>query len=122
VKAHEGGSQERRGEKAIADYTAALAIRPDLHEVLNSRGWAYCLKGDYTRGLENANKSLSICPDDANVLDTRATAYQGLGDLNRAIADWEEAVRLAPDNAKLRENLDKARASKGAKTAQDAGR
>jgi tetratricopeptide (TPR) repeat protein len=87
-------------------------------DVLNNRGWAYYLKGNYAQGLADANASLIIRPHDADTLDTRATVYQSLGDLNQAIADWEEAVGLMPDDAELREKLDKARAKKAA---QDTG-
>ncbi|GAB6392153.1 MAG: tetratricopeptide repeat protein [Treponematales bacterium] len=64
-------------DEAIVDYNKALAIKQDDDKALNNRGWAYCLNGDYARGLEDANKSFRIRPNDAETLDTRVTAYQG---------------------------------------------
>jgi tetratricopeptide (TPR) repeat protein len=85
---------------ALADYDAALKLRPDDAALLNSR----C----FTRGIANTaldeamadcNAALADQPRDPAFLDSRGFIYFRLGNLERAIDDLDAALAVAPNQA-----------------------
>ncbi|MCL2283468.1 MAG: tetratricopeptide repeat protein [Fibromonadales bacterium] len=53
-------------EPAIAYYTAALSIKPDIQTALLHRGIAYSLKGDYEKSIADFTALLKINPSHAD--------------------------------------------------------
>jgi tetratricopeptide (TPR) repeat protein len=84
---------------AIADYTRAIELQPDLEpeiqtRLLNRRGWA-CHFADASRlALEDFEASLKRVADQGDAHAGRGLARVRLGDWKPAVADAEAAVRL----------------------------
>jgi len=57
-----GGSGDY--DRAIADYTAALRIRPNDAETLTGRAQAYLFSGDTNRAIADWEAALRIDPND----------------------------------------------------------
>jgi len=75
-------------DKAIADYTQAIRLDPDLAEVYGVRGLAYSQKGDFDKAIADCNQAIRLGPDFAEAYTNRGVAYDNKGDLDKAFADW----------------------------------
>jgi len=96
-------------EKAIADYTSALAINPAAPEILCARGHAYRRKGDYARAIEDYTVALGVKPDYRDALNSRGIVHYRMGNHKLAIKDWEAILRIDPDDATARQSIEIAR-------------
>jgi tetratricopeptide (TPR) repeat protein len=84
---------------AIADFTRAIELRPDLAptvkaRLLNGRGWAYHFADATRLALEDFEASLTLVADQAEAHAGRGFARVRLGDWKAAVADAEAALRL----------------------------
>jgi hypothetical protein len=95
---------EGKTEDAIAHYSEAISIMPNIILSYNNRGIAYAKLGQHQRAFEDFNKAISLKSDDADVYINRGFAYTQLGQYQRAIEDFNEAIRLKPDYAKAYNN------------------
>jgi tetratricopeptide (TPR) repeat protein len=86
--------------KAIADLDAAVRLKPDDPDPLNSRCWIRALSGtELEAALEDCNAALDLEPNSSRVLDSRGLVYYRLGKHDRAIADLNQALKVTPDLA-----------------------
>ena len=81
-------------DKALADYDAALKIKPDFPLALNNRAWAYYKLGRPADGVADVEKALELQPGSPYALDTRAHIRQSQGDAKAALADYDLAMRV----------------------------
>ncbi|MFZ1990264.1 MAG: tetratricopeptide repeat protein, partial [Alphaproteobacteria bacterium] len=77
-------------DRAIADYTQAIRLKPDYAKAFNNRGLAYYNKGDYDRAIADYTQAIRLKPDDADAFFNRGSAYDAKGDHDRAIADFTQ--------------------------------
>ncbi len=97
----------RNFEKAIADYTRAIELRPKDADAYNNRAWAYYSTEDPVRALEDARKALQIQPYNANALDTKGHVLEILGRREEAIVEYKKAIRLDPAIESSKEGLER---------------
>jgi len=87
-------------DDAIQDYDAALKLKPDDAELLNSRCFA---RGIANRALDLAladcTAAIDQKPHNAAYLDSRGFVYFRMGVLDKAISDFNAALDVAPDLA-----------------------
>jgi tetratricopeptide (TPR) repeat protein len=84
-------------DKAIADFDAAIRLKPDYALAFGGRGLAYDNKGDTDRAIADYSQALRLKPDLTEALNNRAKVYFDRGDLTKAMADFSQAIRLRPD-------------------------
>jgi len=96
-------------EKAIADYTSALAISPATPEILCARGHAYRRKGDYEHAIEDYTVAIGVKPDYRDALNGRGIVHYRMGAHKTAIKDWEAILRLNPNDATAKQSIEIAR-------------
>lgn len=89
-------SQQGRSQKAIADFTQAIAAKPDYAEAYLRRGALYAFRRDFDRAIADYDSGLALAPS-APLFHARAGAYFGKGDYDRAIADFTAALALNRD-------------------------
>ncbi|MBL6750559.1 MAG: tetratricopeptide repeat protein [Nevskia sp.] len=96
-----GVAYHRKGryDEAIADYSAALKLKPTDAQAHNNRGVAYKNKRQYELALADYDEAIKLEPDNASAHFNRANAYVHQGQDERAIADFNAAIRLKPDGA-----------------------
>jgi tetratricopeptide (TPR) repeat protein len=100
-------------DRAIADYTEAIALDPTLARAYNNRGIAYNNKGDHDRAIADFSDAITHAPTVALPYIGRGNAYRSKGDFDKAIADYTVAIRLNPKFAQAYGNRGWAHLSKG---------
>ncbi|MTJ34967.1 tetratricopeptide repeat-containing serine protease family protein, partial [Dolichospermum sp. UHCC 0260] len=100
-----------KGDKqgAIADYTQAIKMNPNLAELYNNRGAARYDLGDRQGAIADLNQALNINPNFAEVYKNRGVARAKLGDRQGAIADYNQALSINPNFANAYKNRGVAR-------------
>ena len=79
---------------AIADYSKAIAIDPQLALAYFNRGVAKNKLKDYQGAIDDYSKAIEINPQYAKVYNNRGNSKYGLGDQQGACADYKMAVSL----------------------------
>ncbi len=86
-------------DQAIADYTKAIALKPDYFSPYNNRAVSYGKKGLPDMAIADLNKAIAISPADSGAYVTRGIAYIDKGLYDQAIADETKAIALDPGTA-----------------------
>lgn len=85
-------------DRAIADYTQAIAIDPTEVDYLNGRAGAYEAKNDMNRAMADYDKAIQLNPKSVYAYNNRGATFQRKGDFARASADYGEVTKLQPNN------------------------
>lgn len=90
---------QRQGDLAlaVADFSSALQLAPDLAAAATNRGYALVLMNDPAAALQDFDRALTLTPSSVSTLRMRAAALQLLGRYDAAIADLQRAVDISPD-------------------------
>jgi tetratricopeptide (TPR) repeat protein len=104
-------------EMAVADFDAAIKLKPDLAEAFNGRCWAFAVQGrKLDDALRDCNEALRLEPGNADTLDSRAFVYLRQRQYAKAIADYSVALAGKPDEASSLYGRGLARAKLGLST------
>src|SRR6202047_3702376 len=88
----------------------ALEIEPENGAYLDSLGWFYFKKGDFSRAItEVLHAADLIDPPDPVVYDHIGDTYRSLGDGPQALTFWQRALSLDPQSQSLASKIDKAK-------------
>ena len=101
-------------DKAIADFSEAIRLKPDFATAFNSRGNSYYGKGHFDRAIENYDKAIELSPDLAEAFTNRGNVYRKKGQYDRAIEDYDKAIDLKPVDGQIFANRGLAYEKKGA--------
>jgi tetratricopeptide (TPR) repeat protein len=93
-KAHKKLNQE---EKAIIDYSRAIALEPEFPEAWYSRGNAYRSMGQDEKAISNYSRAIELKADFLDAWNNRGTTYHRLGQNEQAISDFSRAIALKAD-------------------------
>lgn len=85
--------------RAVTEFEAAVAAKPDFHQAWSSLGYARRRLGEYGSALEAYDRALAIEPDYAEAIEYRGQAYLNLGRLEDAKQAYTRLSRLAPAQA-----------------------
>lgn len=101
-----GNSYLNKGDndRAIADYSKAIALNPKDPDFYSNRGVAYFNVGNYDRAVADASKTIELDPKSAAAYNNRGNAHFRNGKKDSAIADYGKAIELKPDDADLYTN------------------
>ncbi len=89
------------GDKAIADFSEAIRLKPDFVFAFNNRGNAYYYKGQFDRAIADFSEAIRLKPDLSEAFGNRGNVYRKKGQFDRAIKDYDAAIRLKPGDAKV---------------------
>jgi tetratricopeptide (TPR) repeat protein len=95
-----GLARYHKGEldEAIADYTEAIRLDPQLAYAYYGRGNAYYKKGDFDKAIADYTETIRFNPKYAEAYLYRGIAYFDVDDYENAVADLTEVLRLDPTN------------------------
>jgi Tfp pilus assembly protein PilF len=110
-----GEMLQRRGalDEAIAQFQAAVSIRPNDPIANNALGGALLAKGDLDQAVERFNAALASQPEYFDAHYNLANALAAQGNFDGAAKQFGEAVRLNPEDANAQANLGTALAQLG---------
>ena len=91
--------------EAIAQFEAALRLRPDFAEVHNNLGIAFASAGHTSEAIAPFEAVLRLKPDYAEAHYDLGIVLAKTGQTPEAIAQYEAALRLKPDYAEAHYNL-----------------
>ncbi len=94
---------ERRWREAIAEFDAAISLKPDHVSAHAQRGFGYAELGEFDRAIADYNRAIEMVPDEDtygfSVYNNRGLAHAEIGNKEQAFADLEKAISLTRDPA-----------------------
>ncbi len=85
--------------EAIADFTSAIYLDPNLWQAFNNRGLEKMLLENYSDAIKDFSKTIEIKPNYANAHFYRGWSKDLLGDYQGAINDLNKAIYLDKNKA-----------------------
>jgi hypothetical protein len=79
-------------ERAVADYTQAIALVPDSTYLYTMRAFQYLALGRLDDAIADLGIAVLLDPDDCNVYRLRGDLWRQRGDEQRARADYERVL------------------------------
>jgi len=94
-------------DRAVADYTAAIALNPDYADAHNNLGSVLLrIPGSNDEAATEFREAIRLKPDLADAHDNLGVALAGTPrGLTGAVAEYQEAIRLSPGFAQAHNNL-----------------
>src|SRR5262249_48628236 len=86
----------RMWDRAVEDFTRAIASGVDNYSVRGQRGIAYYQLGECAKAIADCSKALALDPSDWSCRVTRGDAYADLGRWDEAAKDFSRAIQLSP--------------------------
>ncbi len=85
-------------DRALADYSRALALEPTNAQALNNRGYTYMAMRNYAAALPNLDRAIDLRPGYVNALMNRGDIYNYYYNIDdgRALADYDRVLALGP--------------------------
>src|SRR5262249_47580211 len=81
-------------DRAIADFSAFIRLRPNSVVAFNERGLSFGKKGDYDKAIADYTEAIRLNPFwSALPYYNRGSAYEKKGELEKALADFREALK-----------------------------
>ncbi len=102
-----------QADRALADFSEAIRLRPDFVNAFNNRGNVYYAKGQLDRAIKDFDEAIRLKPDLAEAFSNRGNVYRKKGQFDRAIKDYDKAIRLTPDDGRVFANRGLAYEKKG---------
>lgn len=102
--------QEKHLDKAGELIRKANELQPDNAAYIDSLGWWYFKKGDYSNALKELQRALGLIKalesEDAEIVEHIAQTYVMMNDLEKARESFERALALLPTDPKLLKRLE----------------
>lgn len=98
LKRGEDFSGVHQYDRAIADYSTAIKLKPDYAEAYNDRAFAYYLKRDFDRAITDYTRAIELRPNYPKAYNSRGVVYMagGYGEA-KSVPDFDRAIELKPD-------------------------
>ena len=111
-----GLAYKRKGQwdRAIADFSEAIRLKPDFATAFNNRGNIYYGKGQFDRAIKDYDKAIHLKPDLAEAFGNRGNVYRKQGHFDRAIKEYDKAIHLKPEDGQILADRGLAYEKKGA--------
>jgi tellurium resistance protein TerD len=96
---NQGSLKVQKGDVpgAIANFTQALVLNPNIPQAYLGLGIATSRQGNKQQAIYNYDRALQFNPNLAEAYFGRAQAYYELGNKQKAIGDYEQAIRVNPN-------------------------
>ncbi len=103
----------KQTDKALADFSAAIALNAQYPQVYNNMGNVYMDLNRTKDAVEVFSKAIEIAPTYGVAYNNRGSAHFELGNLDKAVDDFDAAVRYLTLNAVPHNGRGRAFLSKG---------
>ena len=97
----EDAQAQREYDKAVTDFSAVIAVKPDHTWAYTSRGSSYSKLGEHELAIADFNKVLTLDPKNEEAYNNRGWARKATGDQAGACKDWNTSKRMGNAEAKI---------------------
>jgi len=80
--------------RAVADFSKAIALKPDFSAAYYNRAEVYRDEGDFDSALADLGRAIEISPKLPRAYYKRAIAYKWIGDNDLALSDFDRALEF----------------------------
>jgi tetratricopeptide (TPR) repeat protein len=96
---NQGSLKVQKGDfsGAIANFTQALALNPNIPQAYLGMGIATSKQGNKPQAIYNYDRALQFNPNLAEAYFGRGQVYYELGNKQKAIGNYEQAIRVNPN-------------------------
>lgn len=84
-------------DAAIAHFSQAIKLRPDLAKAYHQRGFAYALQANLESAIADYNQAITLDPNFTEAYHNRGMAKLGRQQATEALEDFNRALELNPD-------------------------
>jgi Flp pilus assembly protein TadD len=81
-------------DQAIASFSQAIILNPQMAKAYNNRGIAYCNKNRFDQAIKDFSRTIELDPKSGKAYNNRAVAYLMKGEKDKARQDVEKAISL----------------------------
>ena len=81
-------------DRAIADFSELIRLKPKLAGAYTNRGEAWRRKGEVNRAIADLDRAIALDPKGSFAWFNRGITYSDKGEPEKAIADYNQAIRL----------------------------
>jgi tetratricopeptide (TPR) repeat protein len=92
-------ADQQKWDLAVADYTQAIAINPNLAEAYNNRGIVYRNQQKWDLAVADYTQAIAINPNLAEAYTNRGNVYRNQQKWDLAVADFTQAIAINPNLA-----------------------
>ena len=92
-------------KEAIVKFEEAIRADPNNHVLYSNRSAAYASLKDWSRALEDAEKTIQLQPDWSKGYGRKGAALLGLGNAEEALQAYQRGLELEPENAQLKQGI-----------------
>jgi tetratricopeptide (TPR) repeat protein len=89
---------QRHLDRAIADETEAIKLKPDDAQAFVERATIYAYSGNMDAAIADLDTAIGLKPADLTALIDRGAVFAAKHDYTRALADFNTAVKADPEN------------------------
>ncbi|HEX4194419.1 MAG TPA: tetratricopeptide repeat protein [Stellaceae bacterium] len=89
---------QRHFDRAIADDTEAIKLKPDDEQAFVDRATTYAYSANIDAAIDDLNTAIGLKPTDITALIDRGAIYAAQHDYGHALTDLNAAVEAQPDN------------------------
>lgn len=93
-------------DRAIADFNQTKELKQDFVLAETNLAFAYEIKGEFNKALEQLESLLSRYPDNIDIYWQIALIYEKQGNIDQAVGQLETAQNIAPENTQIQEKLE----------------
>ncbi len=93
---------DKQYAKAVADFDAAVQLKPGESHYYSMRGSAYFDMGKNPEAIADQSKAIELDPKSSDAYSERAVAYLLHDDYAAAVGDAAEVLQLSPDDTAAR--------------------
>ena len=86
-------------DKAIAEYSEAIRLKPDYAMAYTNRGIAYHSNNMLNEAIADFSKAIELAPNDGRAYLERGTTYMDKSNYDNALPDFARAIELMPNSA-----------------------
>lgn len=91
-------SKKNMTDRALADYSSAIAVEPGAAIPHANRADKWLMKGEPEKALADYNKAIALAPRHGRMYGARANYYNEQGLYDKALTDTETAIRLKEES------------------------
>src|SRR6185437_7340176 len=92
-------SVAERPQDAVADFSAAIKLRPDQPDAYSERARVYAELGAKSLALSDYSEVIRLRPDAKDYV-ARGRLHHEMGSYDQALADYDRALRSQPSDSK----------------------